>query len=159
MKTHVLTSMLVAAVAAGCSQPVISASTALSGSSQTLEVSGSYAPAAIDRVDRLTIDGGKLVLHGSASTLAVDIPPTANPEQPDSHWALVTESDTGRGRVLTFTHDMSLDDFTIELPSSEAPIRYGGFSGRDGNDVMVLAWGEGSRSYYAQLTIVRKAKG
>jgi hypothetical protein len=159
MKTPLLLAILIAAAAAGCSQRVIGASTALSGTSQTLVVSGSYAPAAIDRVDRLSIDGGKLVLHGSASTLAVDIPPSADPDKPDNHWALVTESNSAQARVLTFTHDMLLDDFTIELPASEATVRYGSFLGRDGNDVMVLAWGEGSRSYYAQLTIVRKAKG
>ena len=53
--------------------------------------------------------------------------------------------------------ETSLDEFTIELPASEAPVRYGGLSGRDGNDVLVLAWGEGSRSFHADLTIVRKA--
>jgi hypothetical protein len=148
--------MLLAAVA-GCSRPA-AAPAAIAGSSRTMVVRGSYAPVAIDRVDRLSLEDGKIVLHGSSSVVAIDPPPLADPARPDRHWALVTETDNGRARVLTFTHDESLDDFTIELPPSEAPVRYGGLSGRDGSDILVLAWGEQSRSYHAELTIVPIAR-
>jgi hypothetical protein len=138
--------------ATGCSHPV-PRSGSIVGVSQTVTVRGNYSPVALDRVDRLSLEGGKLILHGSSSTVTVDPPPAADPAKPDPHWALATERLTDTGRIVTFTHDMSLDDFSIELPRSEAPLRFGGFSGRDGNDVLIVAWGENSRSFLAELTI------
>jgi hypothetical protein len=155
MKPLLVVALLAVATTAGttgCSRSV-SGSGAIAGTSDTVTVRGTYARVALDRVDRVSIEGGKLVLHGSSSTVEVDLPPAADPAKPDPHWALATEGDNGRARVLTFTHDMSLDDFTIELPRSQAPIRFGGLSGRDGNDVLILAWGEESQSYHAELTI------
>jgi hypothetical protein len=143
--------------AAACSRTV-SGSGPIAGTSQTVVVRGTYSRVPLDRVDRVSIEAGKLVLHGSSSTVEVDLPASADPAKPDPHWALATEGDNGRARVLTFTHDMSLDDFTIELPRSQAPIRFGGLSGRDGNDVLILAWGENSQSYHAELTITPAAK-
>jgi hypothetical protein len=138
----------------GCS-PAAGASEPITGTSRTLVVRGSYQPILLDRVDRLTLEGGRLVIHGSLSTVTVDLPRAADATRLNRHWALITESNTERSRMLTFTHDESLDDFTIELPPSEAPIRYGGFSGPDGTDLLVIAWGEDSRSYRAELTIGR----
>jgi hypothetical protein len=154
MNSRLLVTVWAALIAIGCSQRV-NASGSIVGTSETLIVRGSYSPVTIDRVDRLSIESGKLVLHGS-SAVPVELPPSAAPDQPNPHWTLVTESESGITRQLTFTHETSLEEFTIELPASEAPVRYGGLSGRDGNDVLVLAWGEGSRSYHADLTIVRK---
>lgn len=165
MKAHLLTGLLalatcgtlVAATTIGCSRTV-SGSGPVVGTSATVTVRGTYTRVPLDRVDRISIDGGKLVLHGSSSTVDVDLPPSADPEKPDPHWALATEGDNGRARVLTFTHDMSLDDFTIELPRSQAPIRFGGLTGRDGHDLLILAWGEQSESYHAELTIMPARK-
>ena len=159
MKPLVLVSLigLTLATAAGCSRTV-SGSGPIAGTSSTVVVRGHYERVALDRVDRISIEGGKLVLHGSSSTVEVELPPNADPAKPDPHWALATEGENGRSRVLTFTHDMSLDDFTIELPLSQAPIRFGGLTGRDGNNVLLLAWGDQSQSYYAELTITPIAK-
>jgi hypothetical protein len=46
-----------------------------------------------------------------------------------------------------------LDDFTLELPASDAPLRYGTLTGKSGNDVMVFAWGSDGRSYSGYVTI------
>jgi hypothetical protein len=147
-----ITVAIAAAAIVGCTRRV-SGSGPLVGTSQTMVVRGTYSRVDLDRVDRLSIEGGKLVLHGSSSTVAIDLPPSADPDQPNRHWTLATEGENDQGRVLTFTHDMSLDDFTIQLPPTEAPIRFGALTGRDGNDVLVLAWGENAQSYHAELTI------
>ena len=164
MKAHLLTGLLilgacamVAGTTAGCSRSV-SGSGPIVGTSETVAVKGTYTRVPLDRVDRISIEGGKLVLHGSSSTVDVELPTFVDPSKPDPHWALATEGDNGQARVLTFTHDMSLDDFTIELPRSQAPIRFGGLTGSDGNDLLILAWGEQSQSYHAELTITPAKK-
>lgn len=125
----------------------------IAGTSQTLAVSGEFQPIALDRVERVSIDSGRLVLHGSAGTASVDLPPNADPAQANRGWALVTEGEGDQTRTLTFTHEMSLDDFTLELPASPAPFKYGSFAGRDGADVLVFAWGADSQSYWGWVTI------
>jgi hypothetical protein len=152
MKAPLLLIALVAAVA-GCSSGRAASGGAIVGTSKTLAVKGSYSRVALDRVDRLSMEGGVPVIHGSTSAVTAALPEAADPSKPNPHWTLATESDDGRARVLTFTHDMSLDDFTIELPRSDAPLRFGGFSGRNGSDILLLAWGEHNESYQAELTI------
>jgi hypothetical protein len=161
---------------------------AIQGVSDTLTIEGAYQPVAVDRVDRLSIDGRKLVLHGS-SDVAVELPAQAGAAEPSGHWALVTESESRGNRALTFTHETSLDDFTIEVPHSDAPIHYGmlksrsggdgeGNTGRDGKggangdgkgategappsdgeELMVFAWGSQSRSYWGYVSIRPRGK-
>jgi hypothetical protein len=124
-------------------------------------VRGTYSPVALDRIERLSLENGRIVLHGSSASITVDPPAAADVSKPESHWALATESDNGRARVLTFTHEMALNDFTIELPRSDAPIRFGGFPGPEGTDILVLAWGEQSRCYKAELVVtpIRQSAG
>ena len=57
---------------------------------------------------------------------------------------------------MTFTHETTLDDFTLELPASDAPLRYGSLAGTNGDDVLVFAWGENSQSFWGWVTISRK---
>lgn len=142
---------------AGCLRPAAQRAL-LTGSSQTLAVRGEYASVALDRVDALTIDGGKLrlLVRGGSNSVTLDPPASADPAQPNRHWALVTESTNGGKRVVTFTHDMSLDDFTIELPPSDADLHYGALASRTGGDVLVLAWGANGRSYWGYVSIRRK---
>ena len=59
---------------------------------------------------------------------------------------------------MTFTHETTLDDFTLDLPASDAPLRYGTLGGRSGDDVLVFAWGENSKSFWGWVTISRNKK-
>lgn len=145
-------SIVAAALAAACSK-VSATGGPITGTSATLNVAGEFQPVALDAVERVSIDGGRLVLHGGSDSAAVDLPPAADPSQANRGWALVTDGEDGDTRSLTFTHEMSLDDFTLELPASPAPLKYGSFAGRDGNDVLVFAWGAESRSYWGWVTI------
>ena len=139
----------------GCStaarpgQPV-----AITGESKAVTVRGQYQAIDLDRVDRVSIEGSRLVLHGSAGSIAIDAPASADLQNPTRHWSLVTDATVadGRRRSLTFTHDMRLDEFVLELPASEAPLRFGTFTGPAG-EVMVFAWGSDSRSYWGFVTI------
>src|SRR5262245_10641757 len=89
----------------------------LEGTSTTVVVRGQYEPVALDQIDRVSIDNGKIVLHGSSTTVTVGPPPTADMSQSRRHWALTTENELKNGlRALTFTHNMSVEDFTLELP-------------------------------------------
>lgn len=145
-----------AALFAGCSHPVMRTPT-ITGSSQTLVVQGEYEPVALDRIEGLSLDGSRLVLRsGSGSDVIEDLPGNADPAQPNRHWALVTEHATAGKRIVTFTHDISLDEFTIELPASDAELHYGVLASPNGGDVMVLAWGDNGKSYWAWVTIAKK---
>ncbi len=130
-------------------------STPIKGSSQTVTVTGEYQPVAIDRIDRLGMEHGKLVLYGSPANVIVDLPPGAGQTKANQQWALVTEGEANGTRTLTFTHEQSLDDFTISLPAGDAELRYGTLSGKTGDDVVVFAWGRDSRSYWGFVTITR----
>jgi hypothetical protein len=145
-------------VQSGCAQS-ITYPAPLTGSSKTLAVRGEYAPVALDRIEGVAIENGKIVLRGSSASVVIDPPASADVAKPTRHWALVTEADAGGRRALTFTHSESLDDFTIELPATEEGVRYGAFSGTGGNEVMVLAWATESRSYWGYVTIERLAGG
>jgi hypothetical protein len=128
----------------------------LTGESKTLTVRGEYALVALDQIDGIAIRDGRLALRGSSATTSVDLPSMADPSKAGRGWALVTETAAGGQRSVTFTHETTLDDFTLELPASDAQLRYGTLGGRNGEDVLVFAWGERSRSYWGWVTIVRK---
>ena len=137
-------------------QPAVTDPIPVKGTSQTVDVEGTCRPIAIDRVDRLLVQGDRLVVQGSGSNLTLDLPPDAVGAEPSSHWALVTEAETDGGRMLTLTHDQTLEDFTLTLPKSRAPVRYGVLIQKSGTEMMALAWGESSRSYSCYLTIARR---
>jgi hypothetical protein len=128
----------------------------LTGSSKTLAVRGEYNAVAIERIDGMAIRDGRLALRGAQATVAVDLPPAADAASPGRGWSLVTEAATQGGRTVTFTHEITLDDFTIDLPASDAPLRYGTLGGRNGDDVLVFAWGENAKSFWGYVTIARK---
>jgi hypothetical protein len=128
----------------------------LTGTSKTLTVRGEYAAVEIDQIDGMAIREGRLALRGSQGTVAVDLPPAADASKPGRGWSLVTEADSNGARTVTFTHETTLDDFTMDLPASDAPLRYGTLGGRNGDDVLVFAWGERSNSFWGWVTIVRK---
>jgi hypothetical protein len=128
----------------------------LVGTSKTLTVRGEYTAVTIDQIDGMTLRDGKLALRGSQTTIAVDLPPSADVTKPGRGWALVTETGTGSRRSVTFTHETTLDDFTLELPASDAPLRYGSLAGKNGEDFLVFAWGEHSQSFWGWVTITRR---
>jgi hypothetical protein len=159
MRSSALLVWLVASSGCSAGAPASDGPTSLTGSSKTLTVSGQYAPVAIEHIDRLAVDGGSLVLHGSSATVTVPLPPGAGQPKPGNQWVLVTEGKTEGKRTLTFTHEQSLDDFTIELPVSDADLRYGTLGGTAGGEVLVFAWGKDSRSYWGYVTIARIGGG
>ena len=107
----------------------------------------------------MTIENGKLVLHGANGTATVDLPPNADPEQQNRGWALVTEGEsTDEGtRTMTFTQEMSLEDFTITVPAADGQVAYGSLGGRDGKDVLLFAYGAGARAFWGWATITKTA--
>ena len=128
----------------------------LNGQSKTMTVRGEYATVALDQVDGMSLRDGRLALRGSSATTLIDLPPNADPTRAGRGWALVTETAAGDRRAVTFTHETTLDEFTLELPASDAPLRYGSLGGHNGDDVLVFAWGKDARSYWGYVTIVRK---
>ncbi len=126
---------------------------------ERVTVTGEYRKVAIDSVERMTIEHGKLVLHGAVGTATVDLPPNADPTQTNRGWALVTEGDsTEQGtRTMTFTQEMSLEDFTITVPAADGQVAYGSLGGRDGKDVLLFAYGAGSRAFWGWATITKLA--
>jgi hypothetical protein len=128
----------------------------LTGSSKTLTVRGEYDAVAIDQIDGMAIRDGRLALRGPQTTVAVDLPPAADAARPGRGWSLVTEAAGNSSRTVTFTHETTLDDFTLDLPASDAPLRYGTLGGRNGGEVLVFAWGENSKSFWGYVTIARK---
>jgi hypothetical protein len=140
-----------------CSPPPPQAPTypkSVEGTSNAVVVRGQYEPVALDQIDRVSIDNGKIVLHGPSTSVTVGPPPTADMSQSRRHWSLTTENELKDGqRALTFTHNMSIEDFTIELPVGSAELRYGSFADREEGEVMVLAWGAASKSFWGYLTI------
>jgi hypothetical protein len=136
----------------GCA-PAAAQSGSLKGTSKTLNVQGRYSPLALDRVDTVSIKDGQLVVRGSFDSVTVALPAGADHTRPVRHWALVTEANVNGVRQLTFTHDQSLDDFTIEVPPTDAEVHYGVFEGPDGAEVMVLTWGADAKCYWGYVTI------
>jgi hypothetical protein len=130
----------------------------LDASSETVTVAGQYQRASITAVDRVSIEDGKLILHGPSSSVAVDLPANADPDQKNKGWALVTEAEGDETRSLTFTQETSLEDFTVTVPAADGQIAYGSLGGRDGNDVLLFAYGSGSKTYWGWATITRRTK-
>jgi hypothetical protein len=128
----------------------------LTGTSKTLTVRGEYHAVALDQIDGMALRDGKLALRGSQATMTVDLPPAADATKPGRGWALVTETVSGGNRSVTFTHETTLDDFTLELPASDAPLRYGSLAGTSGEDFLVFAWGDQSRAFWGYVTIARR---
>jgi hypothetical protein len=155
MKQVVFALIAICALAAGCSHepegPVD-----IVGTSGKYTVEGKYAPIVIDRVDALSIDGGKLAVHGSSTTQTEDLPAGAEASKPEPHWSLTTETDSGNKRMLTFTHNESMAEFTIPIPKGTADVHYGTLQNSQGNDVMLLAWGELAHCYWGYVTITPK---
>ena len=131
----------------------------IAGASSTLAVAGEYKRATVDNVERITIEDGKLVVHGTSGSQSLDLPASADPDpdQQNRGWALVTEGEEAGARRLTFTHETSLDDFTIAVPASEGQIAYGSLGGRDGNDVLLFAYGSASKTYWGWASITKRA--
>jgi hypothetical protein len=152
-------SALFAVALAGCSQPshAVIYPAAIKASSQTHLVQGQYTPVALESIDGVSIQEGKLMLRGPSGTIAVDPPAGADLAKPTRHWALTTEAAGDDHRTITFTHSQSVEDFSIELPPANAELRFGVFSGPGGGEVMVLAWGTGGRSFWGHVTIKRRA--
>ncbi len=138
----------------GCIQAVAQP-VPLVGFSKTLTVKGQYQPLKIDQVAGVSMKNGQLVVRGSFETVTVDLPPAADASTVIRHWALVTEAHVDNKRVLTFTHDESLDDFTLELPATDAEIRYGVFAGASGDEVMMLIWGSNAKCFWGHVAIRR----
>ena len=158
-RASVLGAMLIATLSSCTTTPRPNPNpTPLKGQSQTMVVAGEYRELALDRVDRIALENGKVVFHGS-TTVAVDPPGAADTTKVDRHWMLVTEGKNGALRTLTFTHNMALDDFTIELPTSEAEFHYGVFASPSSDGVMVFAWGERSRCYWGYVTLQKHLNG
>jgi hypothetical protein len=129
----------------------------LTGSSKTLTVRGEYSAVALGEIAGMALQDGKLALRdASKNTVTVDLPPTADPTKPGRGWSLVTEANANDHRMVTFTHETTLDDFTLDLPASDAPLRYGSLGGKTEADVLVFAWGENSKSFWGFVTIARK---
>ena len=139
----------------GCA-PAAAQSRPIKRVSKTVSVEGQYSSLALDKVDSVAMENGQLVVRGSFESVAVALPAGADAAKPVRHWALVTEANVNDSRMLTFTHDQSLDDFTLELPPTEAEMHYGVFEGKDGAEVMVMTWGADAKCYWGYVTIVHK---
>lgn len=148
-----LTALMTSVLVTACSPAPLPDVGALKGTSQKLAVTGEYKPLSVDAVERLTLENGKLVVHGQSTSVTLDAPPAATPEQKTPGWALVTEGESETARSLTFTHEMSLDDFTIEVPPSPGQVAYGTLTGKDKHDVLVFAYGTGSKCYWGWVDI------
>ena len=157
LKPVALTCLAVMLMApAACSKGVPEAGP-LMATSDKVTIAGEYKPVTIDSVESMTIENGKLVLHGTAKTATVDLPQAADPDQKNRGWALVTEGEGDDTRTLTFTHEMTLEDFTITVPNAPGQVAYGSLGGRDGKDVLIFAYGSGDRAYWGWATIQKRA--
>lgn len=142
-----------AVVLSACAQQVAAQAIPLASVSGSMPVKGQYQPLRIDEVGGVTLKDGKLVVRGSFENVTIDLPAFVDTTKVVRHWALVTESATETSKILNFTHDQSLDDFTIELPPTDAEIRYGVFANRTGGQVMVLTWGREAKCFWGYLLI------
>jgi len=131
----------------------------LTGSSKTLTVRGEYSALVLDEIAGMALQDGKLALRdASKKIVTVELPPIADATKPGRGWSLVTEATANDRRTVTFTHETTLDDFTLDLPASDAPLRYGSLGGKNESDVLVFAWGENSKSFWGWVTIERNKK-
>jgi hypothetical protein len=130
----------------------------ITGASSTHVVQGELTPIAMDRIEGLGLVEGKIVVRGAPANITLDPPQSADPSRPNRHWTLVSEADLGGKRSVTFTHDQSVEDFTLELPWSDAELHYGALEAPDATDVVVFASGAGGVSYWGYVTVVRRRK-
>jgi hypothetical protein len=131
----------------------------LTVTSTDYNVNGTYSLVKIDRVEAIRVEKGRLVLKGTPTDLAVDFPPTADPDKPARHWALVTDAHVDGRRLITFTEAELVKDVSIELPDGEAPVHFDVFTARDAGEVLVFAVGDrqaGQPSLYGHITIQHK---
>ena len=142
---------------AGC-RKILPEEGPLTATSEKVTASGAYHRVQLDSVERLSIEDGKLVLHGTSGTVSVELPPNADPNQKNRGWALVTEGEAEGTRTLTFTQETSLEDFTITVPASNGQIAYGSLGGRDGSDTVLFAYGSASKTYWGWTTISRRSQ-
>ena len=147
--------LVFAAMSGACSHPLPEEGP-LTGTSRNLTVSGEYKRVAVDAVDRLTLENGKIVVHSPSASVTLDIPAGADAQQKRPGWALVTEGESERARSLSFTHEISLDDFTIEVPPSPGQVAYGTLTGKSGGDLVVFAYGSGSRCYWGWVDVGKR---
>ena len=143
---------------AGCQEPA-AGPRKLTVTSNDYTVDGRYAFAAIDRIDAVRVENGRLVLKGAPADLAVDFPAAANPDQPARHWALVTDAHVDGRRLITFTEAEHVKDVSIELPDGDAQVHFDVFAARDGGEVLVFAVGDrqaNQPSLYGHITIKHK---
>ena len=129
----------------------------LTGSSKTLTVRGEYSAVPLDEIAGMALQDGKLALRdASKKTVIVDLPAMADVTKAGRGWSLVTEGTANDRSTVTFTHETTLDDFTLDLPASDAPLRYGSLGGKSEADVLVFAWGENSKAFWGWVTIQKK---
>src|SRR6478609_5702034 len=83
----------------GCSKPLAENGT-FATTSASATATGEYNRVDIDSVERMSIDDGKLVLHGAAKSVTLDLPANADPDQKNRGWALVTEGEGDGSRTL-----------------------------------------------------------
>jgi hypothetical protein len=144
-----------ALAAARCAPAAQSGPQSIHATSKGLTIDGQYTAVALDEVRHIAIEHGKLVLRSDDRTATVDLPADAGDPKTSDQWALVTESKRGNQRALTFTHEQSLEDFTFEVPASDAELHYGTLAGKSGRDMLVFAWGNQDRSYWGYVSIGR----
>ena len=128
----------------------------LTGTFKGVSVSGAYKQVSLDSVERISIENGKLVIHGTSAEVPVDLPSGADASQRNRGWALVTEGEDGDTRSLTFTQETSLEDFSIDVPNSPGQVAYGSLAGKEGTDVVIFAYGSGSKCYWGWAVVTRK---
>jgi len=136
----------------GCSKPLAENGT-FTTSSASATATGEYKRVDIDSVERMSIEDGKLVLHGTGGSLTLDLPANADPDQKNRGWALVTEGEGDGSRTFTFTQETTLEDFSVTVPAAAGRVAYGSLGGRDGRDVVVFAYGSGNKAYWAWANI------
>jgi hypothetical protein len=132
-------------------------STPITGVSEKFDVSGVYQPIAIDRVDGLGRENGRVIVKGPSGNVPIDVPANVDMTQPNQAWRLVTESTRDGRRYLTFTHETTLDNFTIDVPDTEGEMHYGAFLAKDGGSVLIIAWGVDGHSYWGWVTVKAKS--
>ena len=125
---------------AGCAEPLPDNGT-FTVTSETATASGEYKQVDIDSVERISLEGGKLVLYGAGGSVTVDLPGNVDPQQKNKGWALVTEGEGDDSRTFTFTQETSLEDFSVTVPAAAGQVAYGSLGGRDGRDVVIFAYG------------------
>jgi hypothetical protein len=157
---------ILALLAAGCREaPEAKASDAVAsapgqvqlvGQSDKYVVTGMYQPIVLDSVEHLSRNEDRVRVDGPHGSVAVSLPAEADTSQPNPRWRQISETDNDEGRLITFTHQSTLDQFAIQLPASDAELHSGAFLDRKGGDVMVFAWGENGHCYWGYVIVKPK---